>query len=554
MMPTRPSRYERFYVRARSRSPLVFSAGRLAMWCARKVRRYPAWTAAYLALFAGLAAVGFWPAVGAYGPLFWLAAGPLVVAGLVAVSAGNAGLPSQIRPPQITPQSSASHAAYPTPTSLQSAIDQKEDRFFSILLANSKPRLGTYIALAQAIQDAGHLAVVVVRPDVLPSAEELLGFESVDFASVPIDAVKRLQGVDLFFSPEVVTDVAPEGSVTICIPHSLPDGGLRENTFASNTATLIWRYPTIIRSFDYLVAAVRQHPDHWTESNHSRIQRIYPPHFLAGRRRFLDIVPGGYPKLDYSRRILNSSSAHRCIIYSPTSFRSSQSRVRRDAKAILSALLQAFPHLTVVFRPYPSEVDLRDGRRLADRFATSPRFAFDANATGVRYQRECAVAVTDSSSSAITFSLATRRPLVFVDLKDSDPSSGASAPLAPVRNPFGFTAHSVTAMVAAVRSGIDNPALWQDVIMEAAEKHIYNPGSAARYLATHLQWFANRESHPDWLSIERRPWIGTGEEGEVERHLHRLRRWADRAPSGHAPRMYDEIAEHLQAGSQAGHP
>jgi hypothetical protein len=436
--------------------------------------------------------------------------------------------------------------------SLQSRIANKGSALFSILLANAQPRLGTYIALAKAIQDAGHLAVVVLpQADLVPSAEELLGFESVDFASVPIDAVKRLQGVDLFISSELVTDVAPEGSVTIGIVHSLPDAGLQENAFVSNTAAFIKRRPAIIRSFDYLVAAVRQRPRQWTESNYSLIQSVYPPHFLAGRRRFLDIVPGGYPKLDYSRRILNSSSARRCIIYSPTSHRSLVARVRRDGKAILSALLQAFPHLTVVLRPYPTKVDLRDGRRLADRFAWSPRFVFDDTATGVRYQRECAVAVTDSSSSAITFSLATRRPLVFVDLKDNDPSSGASPPLTPVKNPFGFTAHSVPAMIAAVGSGIDNAALWQDVIAQEAEKYIYNPGSAATYLASHLSRFANRESHPDWLSIARRPWIATGEEGEVERHLRWLREWPGHAAYPDVSRMYDEIAAYLEAGSEA---
>jgi hypothetical protein len=90
-MPADRSRYERLYLWARTRNPLIFSAGRLAMWCGRKMRRYPAWTVAYLALLAGLITLGFWPAVEPYGPLSWLAAGLVVIIGLVALTIGYAG-------------------------------------------------------------------------------------------------------------------------------------------------------------------------------------------------------------------------------------------------------------------------------------------------------------------------------------------------------------------------------------------------------------------------------------------------------------------------------
>jgi FkbM family methyltransferase len=85
------SRYDRVYVWANARSPLIFSAGRLVMWCARKLRRYPGWTIAYLALLASLIVAGFWSAVDPYGPLFWVAAGLVGLAGVVAVSTGYAG-------------------------------------------------------------------------------------------------------------------------------------------------------------------------------------------------------------------------------------------------------------------------------------------------------------------------------------------------------------------------------------------------------------------------------------------------------------------------------
>ena len=67
------------------------------------------------------------------------------------------------------------HAPHHELSSLQARIDTKGDRLFSILLAASQPRIGTYLALAKAIEDAGHLAVVVHPSNVSPSPEELSG-------------------------------------------------------------------------------------------------------------------------------------------------------------------------------------------------------------------------------------------------------------------------------------------------------------------------------------------------------------------------------------------
>jgi len=139
--------------------------------------------------------------------------------------------------------------------------------------------------------------------------------------------------------------------------------------------------------------------------------------------------------------------------------------------------------------------------------------------------------------------------LVFVDLHGDGPTSGTPA-AEPERIPFGYTAHSLPAMIAAVHGGIDDAAGWKETIGEEAETFLYNPGSAAKYLARHLRRFARRESHPDWLSLERRPWVGTGEEGEVERHLERMRTWAERKPNPYTELTYNEIAEELAPGQE----
>jgi Sulfotransferase domain len=89
VLPPQPSMYDRFYVWAKTRNPLMFSAGRLVMWCGRKFRRYPGWVGAYLALVASLIGAGV--LVGTpVGVLLWAAAGLLAAAAVTVGATGYA--------------------------------------------------------------------------------------------------------------------------------------------------------------------------------------------------------------------------------------------------------------------------------------------------------------------------------------------------------------------------------------------------------------------------------------------------------------------------------
>jgi len=82
------SRYERFYLRVRDSSPAVFAAARVVTWCARKARRYPILTIAYLALVAGLLVGAFTVEFEPYGAALLGAAGLAIAAGGLFVTVG----------------------------------------------------------------------------------------------------------------------------------------------------------------------------------------------------------------------------------------------------------------------------------------------------------------------------------------------------------------------------------------------------------------------------------------------------------------------------------
>lgn len=434
-------------------------------------------------------------------------------------------------------------AEYLDAKSLQAWVDGKGDQLVAVLHATHQPRIGGCVAIAKAIQDVGQLPVVVLPHDAEPSQEELVGFESVPLARISRGAVSQLRGVDLFFSPEGRKDVSPDGAVSVGLFHSLPDVGIKRDRFVWSGAEAIRTVPTIIRSFDYFVLPVRQ--EEWAEAPYRFIEDVYPAALLRGRRPALDIVPGGYPKLDYSRRVLEGGQGTRCIIYSPTAAGSSVGRVFSDGELVLRTLIREFPDHEIVFRAYPGPFDQRFGRAIADRFDSHRRFVFDDSATGIGYQRECAAVVTDSSSSAVTFAFASGRPLVSVNFGEA--ADGSKSESGPTRLLLGYSARTASDLVTAVRLSIERAAGWRTVIAEAAEEHLYNPGTAADYLASHLSRFARRESHSEWLSVPRGPWRSPGTERGAARHLDRLERWAGPEnrlnPSQQA--MYDEIAHYL---------
>jgi hypothetical protein len=111
-------------------------------------------------------------------------------------------------------------------------------------------------------------------------------------------------------------------------------------------------------------------------------------------------------------------------------------------------------------------------------------------------------------------------------------------------NPFGFTVESVPALVNAVRNGLRDAARWEATIKEQTERFIYKPGSAAEYLAEHVDRFAEWGTHPDWLWVKREPWEPIGDSAG-RAHLERLRAAWPQGGGANAEQMLDEIAAHL---------
>lgn len=141
------------------------------------------------------------------------------------------------------------------------------------------------------------------------------------------------------------------------------------------------------------------------------------------------LIPGGYPRLDYNRlKLQQMAKASDTLVYAPTASVEMPDKTELtysiyQASAILEALVQAFPSYRIVFRPHPKDLSrVRAGKnsptadaiRAAIEYCQHSRCELDCSRGDylANYGR-AAVLISDTSSTAFTFALTTKRPVVF---------------------------------------------------------------------------------------------------------------------------------------------
>lgn len=357
------------------------------------------------------------------------------------------------------------------------------------LYANSRPRLATYLPLARAIINAGHECDLYCPLSCQATEQEREGYLDVPLNFIQTNEVRKLHGYNLFVSPEKAHDSIPERTRSIAILHSLPDRDLLKTSYAH------WLKPhSYISKFDYFFVAVKQSPSQWRAENYIRSGGILPS--ASTLSKDFTVVPGGYPKLEYLSRALLHRSTRDCILYCPTKSDNSVSEVAIWGAEIIRRIHEAYPGFSVVFRPYPTD-EPKVVEEVCAAIRGLPRVIIDRSVTGLDLQRRCVAMVTDRSSVAITFSLASRQPSVFFSVGDSQGSDLLKEEI------IGFNAVGWPALLAALDHCVNESNLWEEKIRIVLDERLYNPLSAATYLAKNVPVFANGETLDGWLTVPR---------------------------------------------------
>lgn len=407
-----------------------------------------------------------------------------------------------------------------------------------LLDANAIPRILTYVPLLYEFREAGYDCYLRVPQYVDGSDLRSLGIDGSFVISCTHDKVESISGVDLYLTAEANSEaLPPRGAASVGIVHSLPDDDeLRPNH------NFLRAIPPIIRRFDYVITPYTLDQASFDLSGaHEYVDGVYPDSLLTGRQPWIAIVPGGYPKVGYLWNRWSVGEARRdCIVFAPTNFVHPASMGFDKALRVLESLARTLTDYTIVFRPYPPNWRNAKYKRAIEEFLSNSslnaRVQLDTTWTGLEYLDRAATVVSDASSAAVTFALASEKPVVLC-------GSGAATQDEPyvTQNAIGYKAAGESVAVDAVMCCLrGNRAWWRKHIASLRNQVLVNDIFASRYIVSQAERFIRRERLEGWHVINRRSFEVCYPDRSIDRHLEDLREKWD---GGHVRKQaaYEEI-------------
>ncbi|WP_165064760.1 hypothetical protein [Desulfovibrio sp. ZJ200] len=259
-----------------------------------------------------------------------------------------------------------------------------------------------------------------------------------------------------------------------------------------------------------------------TQSTREQVQALWtgivPPSGCKRPSPHFYILASGYPRsavLYHKLAELEGRVERDAILYAPilADYRPSAGgcRLERYGKRIVRCLLDSFPHLQLIFRPYRTDLEHPQVQALLAAFAHEPRFELDTDPQRAPAFSRAAVLVTDFSHIANSFAFTTLRPAVSFQPWEYVRSRRTLDTL-----PTGFCARTYQALIRAVRMGLESPGPCREHIRRQRERGMLPVESGLQDLAEQLDDFLRDRPRPEWISIERNnPSLTLGEAGIV---------------------------------------
>ncbi|WP_026972597.1 CDP-glycerol glycerophosphotransferase family protein [Aliagarivorans marinus] len=252
-----------------------------------------------------------------------------------------------------------------------------------------------------------------------------------------------------------------------------------------------------------------------TRATFEWMQDLVKEHKPKGR---ICLIPGGYTRLDDNLKHAESYQGKiDSIIYAPTLSLNAVANYELTYSSpysldIVTSLLNNFPEKNIIFRPHPNDLTmLLDGRndKLAEPFIkllelcdSEPRLILDGMQTFYMdsYNRS-SVMVSDTSSTAYTYSLSTLRPVVFFSPKDKEVTTLYSKHSAFIRDreKIGKVASDTYELVKHINEMLTNQSEWKEKIQQYRSDVCFNIRKSEQYLVENMHHIINNTRHDDWL-------------------------------------------------------
>ena len=214
--------------------------------------------------------------------------------------------------------------------------------------------------------------------------------------------LRHRQGIDVLFTVDSCVN-KPQGSKVVSVPHFHSDIS-PDNTDAEN----YYPYMSQLAGSDYLILGHKNL--HKFRGDDFEYSLSLIPEELHLPENSSTIIPAGYPSLDVLvEQTRKYQETGNLIIYACGYGYSQTEQEALTHIAILETLARTFPQKTIIFRPVPSVVARHDAKAIFEQ-VKAKNVNLDLSNSNIELYARASLLITDSSTTAETFSYATLRP------------------------------------------------------------------------------------------------------------------------------------------------
>ena len=353
--------------------------------------------------------------------------------------------------------------------------------------------------LAEKMSDS-HLTPVVVY--LYGSEREEFPFPICELAEAEVSSIS---------GPDVIVFVDsglqfPTDIPVVSIPHAFIS-----NTEGPVSATSLSHFSYLLLTSDYLFLPNPETASITPDEYRKEWGNLFPS-VCARREGVFTIIPGGYLKADLLLEEIEARGEIKdSILVAPTTIAYGRDGYYQRCCALLDAAFAGTRDETVLFRPYPDDLESPEVLRLVGTYGGNPRFLLDRSPTNIEVYSRAKVLLTDDSLTRFTFSMATGLPYIRHVLRVDQEL---------VEHDLGFDAFTPSQVDTALAHCLSSEERGT-AHMRAAK--LLNPGTAYECLIDSLEGIVDHSRRDYWISFARE--YAAGDWGEPEtwyRHLSSL--------------------------------
>ncbi|WP_432738074.1 hypothetical protein [Maridesulfovibrio sp. FT414] len=206
------------------------------------------------------------------------------------------------------------------------------------------------------------------------------------------------------------------------------------------------------------------------------------------------IIPGGYPSLDLLLTSVSQENVCPDSVFFAQVDAIESSMCATDVKNIISCLSNYFFKDKIIYSPYPHSRSLQDSKILFEELGIENVF-LNTNFESASVFARAFLLVTDSSTTAYTYSFATLRPHIQCQFYGYRKK--------PTKSEFGWIVYSLEQLEWALKDVLENYGKYEVSLSSLRDKIYLNIGCTANYIFENINTIVKGESLPDWYCVER---------------------------------------------------